>query len=208
MNYKRALNQIYDFLTRSTARIILDRSLKELEPIFGQKTVLEIVGGRHSNRNYRPGSKEYVTLDKSAGTEPDLVADAVDMPFPDGSIDAILCTETIEHVMDYQKLVGEIHRVLKDNGTCVLSTRFLYKLHDEPGDYFRFTEWGLKYLFKDFREAAIKAMGNRFTVMWDLFFSVSGLPLRSICILSPVFRAIFFWNDRDAPSGYLVTARK
>ncbi len=52
---------------------------------------------------------------------------AVDMnherlPYDDGSIDAIICGEVIEHLVDTDHLLQEIKRVLTPDGVCVLST--------------------------------------------------------------------------------------
>lgn len=46
------------------------------------------------------------------------VKDAMNMEFPDNFIDVITCSHIYEHVPDSQKLVLEIHRVLKPGGVC------------------------------------------------------------------------------------------
>jgi len=201
------LLQLYNFLTRSTCRIILERRIKRVRRIFEGRSVLDVGGNKSAHKDCMLRCKRYVTLNKRAAAEPDVIADGTDMPFEDKTFDAALCTEVLEHVRDYQKLVSEIRRVLKDGGICVLSTRFLFKIHDKPEDYFRFTEESLKFIFRDFRDIEIKPMGNAFTVFWDLLFGLSFPPVL-MNIASPLIRAIFFWDDRNAPSGYFVTAKK
>ncbi|MBN1823457.1 MAG: class I SAM-dependent methyltransferase [Endomicrobiales bacterium] len=44
------------------------------------------------------------------------------IPYQDGFFDAAVCLDAIEHVIDPIELVREIRRVLKDNGSLVLST--------------------------------------------------------------------------------------
>lgn len=44
------------------------------------------------------------------------------LPLPDTSFDLVLCTETIEHVRDVQRLVSEIRRVLRPGGELALTT--------------------------------------------------------------------------------------
>jgi SAM-dependent methyltransferase len=62
----------------------------------------------------------------------------------------VLCTEVLEHLPEPQKAVDEIFRVLKPGGTLLLTTRFLFPIHDAPHDYFRFTKYGLRYLLRGF----------------------------------------------------------
>jgi hypothetical protein len=41
-----------------------------------------------------------------------------------------------------------MRRVLKPEGRIVVSVPFLFPIHDAPGDYWRFTKYGLRYLFR------------------------------------------------------------
>ncbi len=50
------------------------------------------------------------------------VADAVNIPLPDHSIDVVITFETIEHIDDYAKFVSEIRRILKPGGLAIIST--------------------------------------------------------------------------------------
>ncbi len=208
MNHKMILAKPYNFLTHSTARIILERRFRDIEDIFDGKVVLDIGGERNPNKNYAKKAQKHIILNKSPETGPNCISDATCMPFQDKTFNAVLCTEVMEHVKDYQRLIDEIHRVLKDEGVFVLSTRFLYRIHGKGGDYFRYTEQSLRYIFKDFRDIEITPMGNRFTVFWDLLFYSASFPLLLINIFSPIVRMIFFWDDKNAPSGYFVKAKK
>jgi ubiquinone/menaquinone biosynthesis C-methylase UbiE len=50
-----------------------------------------------------------------------LRADAQKMPFKDNSFDKIICTELLEHVTNPEKVIEEIARISKINGTIVLT---------------------------------------------------------------------------------------
>lgn len=50
-----------------------------------------------------------------------LVADAHKLPFNDKSLDLVICTETLEHLVDPQKALIEIKRVLKKDGFAIIS---------------------------------------------------------------------------------------
>lgn len=49
-----------------------------------------------------------------------LVADAHKLPFKDSSFDLAVCYETIEHVIDPQKVLEEIRRVIKKDGLAII----------------------------------------------------------------------------------------
>ncbi len=51
-----------------------------------------------------------------------LEVDACDTKLPDKSYDVIICRELIEHVIDADKLLSEIHRLLKDSGYLFITT--------------------------------------------------------------------------------------
>ena len=49
------------------------------------------------------------------------VAILPDIPYPDQSFDAVICTETLEHVTDTKAAIRSIRRVLRPGGLLVLS---------------------------------------------------------------------------------------
>ncbi|KKR81589.1 MAG: hypothetical protein UU73_C0001G0135 [Candidatus Daviesbacteria bacterium GW2011_GWA1_41_61] len=49
------------------------------------------------------------------------VADAHHLPFPEDSFDLIICYETIEHVLNPQKILQQMRRVVKKNGTVIVA---------------------------------------------------------------------------------------
>lgn len=48
-----------------------------------------------------------------------LVGDAYRLPFPDAAFDAVICSEVLEHLHQYQNALAEIRRVLKPGGAFV-----------------------------------------------------------------------------------------
>jgi ubiquinone/menaquinone biosynthesis C-methylase UbiE len=79
-----------------------------------------------------------------------LVGDALRLPFPDDSFDAVICSEVLEHIPDYRSAVREIHRVLKPRGYFCASVprpwceRLCWWLsrdyHQVPGGHLRIFE--------------------------------------------------------------------
>jgi len=57
--------------------------------------------------------------------------------------------QVLEHLNLPQISINEATRVLKPGGKLLMSTNFLYPIHGEPHDYFRFTKYGLEDLIKN-----------------------------------------------------------
>lgn len=66
----------------------------------------------------------------------DHVCEITAIPLPDRSLDAILCTEVIEHVVDPMAVLDEFRRLLKPGGTLLLTAPLLSHLHMEPYHYY------------------------------------------------------------------------
>lgn len=76
----------------------------------------------------------------------DIFADAYNIPVPDGSFDCALSTDVLEHLEEPQKAFNEVSRILRGGGTLLLTVPFLYHLHEQPRDFYRYTRFGLEYL--------------------------------------------------------------
>jgi SAM-dependent methyltransferase len=81
-----------------------------------------------------------------------VVADAVNLPFGDNYADAVIAESLLEHVLDPQKVIREIFRVVKPGGMIYISAPFIIAFHSSPNDYYRWTAPGLRKLLKDFKE--------------------------------------------------------
>ncbi len=124
--------------------------------------VLDIGSGGSSYAKYFPNR---LTVDIDPERKPQIVADAAHMPFKDGEFSFILCTEMLEHVLDPVLVMAELRRVLAPGGTFILTTRFVYPLHDAPHDYWRYTRPNLERLFAAFHEVSIEAEAGPFTTL-------------------------------------------
>jgi SAM-dependent methyltransferase len=102
-----------------------------------------------ANSWYTKYFKNRIGLDIYKGKGVDVVGDAHSLPFEDNKFDLILCTEVLEHLHSPQIAISEMHRVLKKDGLLILTTRFIFPLHDSPNDFYRYTKFGLEYLFKE-----------------------------------------------------------
>jgi ubiquinone/menaquinone biosynthesis C-methylase UbiE len=81
-------------------------------------------------------------------TNIDILASAYDTTLPDASADTVLCTAVLEHLERPDEAILEMYRVLKPNGYVILTVPLFWHLHEEPRDYYRYTKYGLEYIFR------------------------------------------------------------
>ena len=87
-------------------------------------------------------------------------------PVGSESVNVILCTETLEHVLEPSSLLAEAHRTLIPGGKLLLTVPFAARWHFVPNDYWRFTPSSLLHLLEKagFTDVGVYARGNAFTV--------------------------------------------
>lgn len=149
-----------------TRKITRERLEKFLAPHASKERTLDIGSGGSSYSKFFP---ERVTVDIDPAKKPDIIGDAHHLPFRDEEFNLILCTEVLEHLIDPRAAVSEMRRVLAPGGKIILTTRFIYPLHDIPGDYWRFTKYILKDLFKEWRDVVIEEETKNFSTLAVLF---------------------------------------
>ena len=128
--------------------------------------VLEIGSGKaeggeyvYSMRPLFPGAAEFVMSDINPEYGHDVVdvtTFEVDKPF-----DAILCISVLEHLPEPRKAIERLHAAVRPGGTVVMGVPFAYPLHDEPADFWRFTEHGLRLLMEPLFEVDLHRRGPR-----------------------------------------------
>jgi len=152
---------------RTYSRATLDAKLREVLSGVPVDRALDL-GGKDAP--YRPlvAARRYDLLDLSSTRHPAVVGDAHRLPFRNGTYDLVLATQLLEHCHTPVEVVAEVHRVLRPGGRFVCSVPFIYVIHGDPHDYWRFTAQGLRYLLRDFAWVAIWPLGNRWTAIWDL----------------------------------------
>lgn len=78
----------------------------------------------------------------------DVFGTAYRIPAADGAFDSAVCTAVLEHLEEPEAALRECHRVLAPGGYAIYSVPFIWHLHEEPRDFFRFSKHGLRYLFE------------------------------------------------------------
>jgi SAM-dependent methyltransferase len=101
------------------------------------------------NMPYRPlftgHVKEYLGCDLPGNELADCILERPDiLPFEPGSVDIVLSSSVLEHVVDPATYLAECQRVLSPNGLLILSTHGVWRYHPDPLDLWRWTSEGLK----------------------------------------------------------------
>ncbi len=127
---------------------LLERAISTMTRGLSGDVVVDLGCGEQPYRWMLGGFRRYVGFDSpsrpDSAAHADVFGDATALPFRDATADAVLCTEVMEHVAKPATMIAEIVRILRPGGTLVLSVPFTWHLHDEPYDYWRFTEFGLR----------------------------------------------------------------
>jgi SAM-dependent methyltransferase len=88
-----------------------------------------------------------------------------DIPFESDVFSGLICTEVLEHVQKYQKLIDEMHRVMRKGGKGIITVPWSARYHYIPYDFFRYTPASLKTMFAMFSEVQIKPRGTDFATI-------------------------------------------
>jgi SAM-dependent methyltransferase len=110
----------------------------------------------------------------------DVICPVTDLKFQNEQFDTILCTQVLEHVFEHDKMMSEIYRVLKPGGQVILTVPFVWELHEEPYDFFRYTKHALKELFEQagLEIDYIKPNGGKWAAIYQLRNNMMYLSFR------------------------------
>lgn len=107
------------------------------------------------------------------------------IPKEDGTYDAILLTQVLEHVPNPEAVLAELRRVLKPGGRLFLSVPLTAPLHGEPWHFFHFTHHGLAELAgrTGWKMDACEKVGGAF---WVLGKRLGDLPRKLMKQVDPI----------------------
>ncbi|MCF7835743.1 MAG: class I SAM-dependent methyltransferase [Candidatus Marinimicrobia bacterium] len=175
--------------------------------------ILDAGGGRPFNKQLAKyqslfKGKEVVVTDKNV--EPEykdsvIEADIHELPFEDESFDGFICKSVLEHVEDPVKAVSELYRVLKTGGCGLVYVPFLFPYHAEKGvykDFWRFSEDGVRYLFRNFSSIEIEKVRGFFETV--IYF----IPFFRKILIWPARLLDKFFSSKNQVSGFTFFVRK
>jgi SAM-dependent methyltransferase len=153
---------------------------------------------------YGDSGVEIVGTDVYASVHTTIVADGHMLPFKDGSFDIVIAQAVLEHVLEPQRVVDEIHRVLRPDGFVYAETPFIQQVHEGAYDFTRFTRSGHRWLFRRFHELeAISVGGAGGALMWSIrhYFLASGLSTKAALFLTLPFVPLRFMQRFARPQA-------
>jgi SAM-dependent methyltransferase len=211
----KAFPKLYHFIT-----LILGPSLqryKHYRSLFSLVPEDEMIVNLGSGPIGIPSSRKIINLDSYGYRNVDVLADIQHTPLKDNSFGGVINIAVLEHTENPQLVVKEIRRILKPGGYAYIVVPFVFPFHSAPDDYYRWTEKGVKRLFRDFEEVKMGIFSGPTSALllvlheWlSLFFSFQSRYLYQILwvifmiLLSP-FKIIDFYLSRH-PEAHKVSA--
>lgn len=208
-----------------------DKFLKRSSPLFNGELYDFGCGEGPYKDFFLQYADSYIGVDWAGSlheTTADIAAD-LNKPIPLDSClaDTVVSLSVLEHLCEPQNMLNEAFRILKPGGNIVLQVPWQWWIHEAPHDYFRYTPYGLNYLFEKagFVGVSVEAQCGFFTthlIKFNYFsrrFVRGPKPLRLLIL--GLLLPIWCLNQLVAPvldkldpnwsletAGYWVTAKK
>ncbi len=179
---------------------------QELEPVarYLSGHVLNAGCGTRDIGPYlrRNGVTEITRCDV-ASEEADVVVGPLEaMPFADASFDSALCNAVLEHVVDAERAIRELARVVRKGGHLIVAVPFLQPYPACPGDFRRYTADGLAQLGRNAGLEVVSVLPvHSFAqtlgwILWEYAREKGGRLRRSVA-WALVFLVTRVWNSTD-----------
>jgi ubiquinone/menaquinone biosynthesis C-methylase UbiE len=176
---------------------IFERKLAQVAKQWSRGRLLDIgCGTKPYTSMFSPYVDEHVGVDREEGPHGtgavDLFGTAYEIPVPDQSFDTVLCTFVLEHLEEPKRALEEAHRVLRPGGAAIYAAPFIWHLHEEPRDFFRFSKYGLQYLFEEagFTVCSLEPLAGFWVTVGQLsvyyLYRFRRGPLRSLPLIPAV----------------------
>lgn len=164
--------------------ILLAEAILAVLPV-GVETVVDVGGGEAPYASWA-SARLHVTVDWRAPemtlASHQVVGDACQLPIASHVADLVLCTEVVEHVPDDGALYAELRRIVRNDGSLILTAPFVHALHESPHDYRRPTSAGLLHglTAAAFQVQRMSAVGGTRDVVIDLGIRSTGQRVRAV----------------------------
>ncbi|NHC48152.1 class I SAM-dependent methyltransferase [Cytophagaceae bacterium 50A-KIRBA] len=165
----------------------LSEYLLEIKPLLEGKKIIDIGAGEIPFQDYYK-DLDVTTCDiqnNSTNTIDHIIIPDSILPFENSSFDVILVFDVLEHIKNDLFFLSECNRILTNDGILVASIPFMYRYHEIPYDFRRYTPSGLKYVLEEskFQLITLKNIGS-------VIFSAETILLEHQVEILPFFRKL------------------
>src|SRR5215470_12847068 len=122
-------------------------------------SVLDVGGRLQPYRELLSPSCRYWSVDLRPSALLSAVANAESLPFHEGTFDLVICTQMLEYAPSPQRVISEIHTVMKTGGTLLLSAPSIFP-RDSEFDTWRFFPAAYRNLLAQFSDLEILPEGG------------------------------------------------
>ncbi|MCC7211917.1 MAG: class I SAM-dependent methyltransferase [Candidatus Brocadia sp.] len=91
---------------------------------------------------------ELDTFENRKNKKADYFYNGKSFPFQNNEFESVVVSQVFEHVFHPADFLNEINRVLKPEGTVLITVPFVWDEHEQPYDYARYTSFGLRHILE------------------------------------------------------------
>jgi hypothetical protein len=210
-------------LSRKNLYYLIIKSFNKIKKDKKNYNVLNIGAGGEIKNIIRKNFKKVFEIDIDSKRKPDQIIDLCNDRFSKiirYKPNLVCIFEVLEHTTNPLKAVNNIYKIINKGDFVLASVPFIFHIHDEPHDYFRFTKFGLKLLFKDFANVKIYERNGWLEAIFVIFIRLekeknilSRLLGKTFTIIAflmlPLILLIqFIFPSKKITTGYYVEAQK
>lgn len=157
---------------------------------------------------------------QSSENKVDVICSTTSVPLGNEKFDTVFSTQVMEHVEEPQQMLHEAYRLLRNNGKIILTVPMVWEHHEVPYDFYRYTKYGLEYMFRKagFVNIDVKANGGKWATLGQLTQNIIDDSLRGRKgIVRKVFwlpyrycfkyliNMFYYWMDKVDGAEHVIT---
>ena len=223
---KRLLQKLSKKISRKNLDKFIDYYILRISNDLGGIDNVKVlnVGAGGNIETYLNNKFSFVrSIDVDVNRKPDQVIDVCDLNQLRNltfTPQLICMFEVLEHTKNPINAIQNLYEIIDENNYVMLSTPFIFHIHDEPHDFFRFTKYGLETLFENFKEVVVKPRNGWFETILVLFVRLRMERNILSKIIGNLFILIYFLltpityllqsiiKSEKITTGYFVYAKK
>ncbi len=144
------------------------------------------------------------------------------LPFNDEEFNTIIVSDVLEHIPEPDLVWSEIVRLLAKKGMLLMNVPFYYWIHEQPCDYYRYTEFALRRFVKSvgLKLILLQPIGGAPEVLADILaknlsccFKLGALAdlvqtFAELLLRTRVGKRLSQSTSQEFPLGYFLIAEK